>query len=88
MLGSTLQQITRRVKSSSAAAVNRVFGQSGRLWQPDYYDHYIRDEEHFEGVRQYIEWNPVKSMLCSDPMHWPWSSRSEGRPSAIRIPGA
>jgi len=74
--GKRLGDILKRVKSSSAGAVNRVFGRSGRYWQPDYFDRLIRNEKHFDGVKHYIEWNPVKAKLCTDPAKWSWSSCS------------
>ena len=78
-----------RIKGASSREINRLFGRSGRLWQPESLDRWIRDETHFEGVRRYIEWNPVKAKLCRDPKLWPWSSandaaraRLEGLPQA------
>jgi len=72
--GVALTRITTRLKASSAKDANRVFGREGRLWQPEYYDRYIRNPEHFDGVKRYIEWNPVKAKLVPDPTKWSWSS--------------
>ena len=44
------------------------------LWMRDYWDRYIRDGEHFDNVRSYIERNPVAAKLCQQPADWPWSS--------------
>jgi len=51
-----------------------MLGRRGRFWQEDYRDRYIRDEEHFLGVRAYIEENPVKAGLCTRAAEWPFSS--------------
>ncbi|HVT14064.1 MAG TPA: transposase [Fimbriimonadaceae bacterium] len=69
-----LEEILRTQKSISSTRINKLLGQQGRLWQPDYFDRLIRDEKHFNGVVHYIEWNPVKAGLCVDPADWAWSS--------------
>jgi hypothetical protein len=70
----TLGELLKAWKSVSANAVNRVLGRSGQLWQDDYWDRYIRDEEHFGKARRYIESNPVKAGLVPAAAAWPWSS--------------
>lgn len=76
--GSSLAKILRDVKGGSAYEVNKVLGRSGRLWQADYFDRLVRNERHFAGACRYIEWNPVKAKLCSDPKLWTWSSAHPG----------
>ncbi len=46
------------------------------LWMREYWDRYIRNSDHFENVRHYIENNPVTAGLCKTPADWPWSSLS------------
>jgi putative transposase len=46
------------------------------LWMREYWDRYIRDGDHFDNVRSYIERNPVAAGLCKQPRDWPWSSAS------------
>ena len=46
----------------------------GRVWQREYWDRYIRDLQHFETTKWYIENNPVKAGLAATPESWPWSS--------------
>ena len=43
-------------------------------WQDESFDHWARDEEELLRIIYYIENNPVKAGLCSDPKDWPWSS--------------
>ena len=45
----------------------------GRLWAPDYFDRFVRNERHFENARYYIENNPVKAWLVGRPEDWPCS---------------
>ena len=46
------------------------------LWQREYWDRYIRDENHFIKAVEYIHQNPVKAGLVSKPEDWKWSSCS------------
>ena len=55
----TLGDIIRVFKSLSAIGVNRLSGRSGQpLWQRNYYEHIIRDDEELDRIRQYIADNP------------------------------
>jgi REP-associated tyrosine transposase len=45
-----------------------------QFWMRDYWDRFIRNEEHFRNVINYIHDNPVKAGLCSKPEDWRWSS--------------
>jgi len=74
--GAKLNVIMRRVKTASANAVNRIFGRKGKFWQEEFFDRFIRSEDHFNGCIRYNEWNPVKAKLCTDPKKWSWSSCS------------
>ena len=79
--GYSLSSIVHSLKSFTANEANRMLQQQGKFWFPDYYDRYIRDEEHFNHVVNYIEQNPVKAGLCITPDLWPWSSaRLKGGP--------
>jgi type I restriction enzyme R subunit/putative DNA methylase len=52
-------------------------GVPGRiLWMREYWDRYIRDENHHRKTVDYIHRNPVKAGLCATPEAWPWSSAS------------
>jgi len=61
-------------KGSSARAINRVLGLEGRLWQPGYFDRYIRDEEHLHRAVLYVVENPVRAGLVQKPEDWVFSS--------------
>jgi len=53
---------------------NTILGRQGKFWQIESYDHWIRDEQEFWRVIEYIENNPVKIGLCQKPEDWKWSS--------------
>jgi REP element-mobilizing transposase RayT len=39
---------------------------SGRLWQRNYYEHVVRNEEDLAQIREYIANNPLRWALDSD----------------------
>ena len=47
---------------------------TGQFWHVDYWDRFIRDDRHFNAVRDYIDNNPVKARLVAEPHLWPWGS--------------
>lgn len=54
-------------------------GVPGRsLWMRDYWDRFIRDEQHFDTAVNYIHQNPVKAGLCKAAGDWRWSSAFVG----------
>ena len=61
-------------KRHTAKEANRVLGRLGRFWQREYWDTWIRDEEHRQRTLRYLEDNPLKARLVRDPADWPWSS--------------
>lgn len=70
-----LAVVLKNWKSYTGSQANKLLGTIGEtFWQADYFDRYIRDEEHFRRVVRYIENNPVKAGLVRDPAEWPWSS--------------
>ena len=45
-------------KSFTSKRANRILGRRGKFWQAEYFDRYIRDQQHFESAVEYIEYNP------------------------------
>ena len=72
--GWPLSRIVHAWKSFTAKAINGALGRTGRLWAPEYYDRYMRDDAQLLATRNYIEMNPVTANLCRAPEQWPWSS--------------
>jgi len=72
IVGSWKSFTGRRLSKLSEALTERVA--SGPVWHRDYWDRFIRDEQHFQTVRHYIHDNPVKAGLVSRPEDWNWSS--------------
>ncbi len=69
-----LSEIIHSWKSFIASRANRILGRSGKFWMSDYFDRYIRNDQHFHSTIDYIRNNPVKAKLVGDAGEWPWSS--------------
>ncbi|MBI5707730.1 MAG: transposase [Armatimonadetes bacterium] len=78
--GRDFRDILRPLKGYCSREIHKHYGGHGAFWQRDFFDRMIRDEEHFGKIVAYIEWNPVKAGLCSDPSRFPYSSAN---PTAI-----
>jgi REP element-mobilizing transposase RayT len=72
--GCSLSDIVRSWKSFTARVANVELGRTGPFWHPDYFDRYMRGEEHLAQTIQYVENNPVKAGLVRRPGEWMWSS--------------
>jgi acetyl-CoA synthetase len=80
--GHSLSDIVGSIKSVSSHKINSLLGRTGSVWQPDYFDRYIRDADHFGKAVRYIHNNPVKAGLCSSPEEWMFSSAGTRTPSS------
>jgi putative transposase len=72
----SLSDIIGSCKSFTARRANARLGRSGPFWHPDYFDRYMRDEDHLSRTIDYVEQNPVKAGLVGTAIEWLWSSAS------------
>lgn len=70
----SLSSILHSWRSFSSNEINKVLNRSGRLWMPEYFDRFIRDNDHFNNVVDYIHNNPVKTGLVKEATDYKWSS--------------
>jgi REP element-mobilizing transposase RayT len=71
----TLSAILHSRKRYTAREANLMLRRTGEsFWQPESYDHWIRNEDEKFRIRQYIRNNPVKAGLCRAPEEWRWGS--------------
>ncbi len=55
-----LPKIIGRFKMNSAKQINQINNGAGsRVWQRDYYEHVIRNEQDLNRIREYISNNPA-----------------------------
>jgi REP element-mobilizing transposase RayT len=52
---------------------------AGPVWHREYFDRYVRDDDHYRNVVNYIHQNPVKAGLVQRADEWEWSSGFGGR---------
>jgi REP element-mobilizing transposase RayT len=76
--GHLVAKVMHSWKSYIAHATNDLLQRNGPLFQRDYHDRYVRNEEHLARAIEYIHYNPVKARLCSAPVDWNFSSASYG----------
>lgn len=63
------------VKGYTAREANRILQRTGEpFWQSESFDHWIRDEQEFKRVQNYVEQNPVRAGLVAQPEQYRWSS--------------
>jgi REP element-mobilizing transposase RayT len=74
LAGYTMSGIVHSWKGFTARECNRVLSRTGKFWNREPFDRYIRNGRHFERTIAYIESNPVKAKLCKDSVDWMWSS--------------
>jgi REP element-mobilizing transposase RayT len=68
-----LSSVMHSLKRHTARQANSLLNQSGRFWQPESYDHIVRDEEELARIREYVLNNPVKVGLVEAWDEWPWT---------------
>jgi REP element-mobilizing transposase RayT len=59
--------------SSRRARKTLALGEA-EFWQPESYDHWIRNDEEKARICRYIRNNPVTAGLCAQAEDWRWSS--------------
>ena len=77
--GSLLAKIVQSWKSYTAKQIATQLSLNGLkperpIWQPDYWDRFIRNQTHLEAAIAYIHNNPVSAGLVACSTDWRWSS--------------
>jgi putative transposase len=72
--GHPIGKVIHSWKTFTAREINKRLGQSGQLWQDDFFDTFMRNDEHQAAEACYIERNPVNAGLVKRAAEWPWSS--------------
>lgn len=70
-----VSRIVQSWKRYTSRQANTILGRTGQtFWQPEAYDHWIRNDEEHARCCRYVVNNPVKAGLCAAPEDWRWSS--------------
>ncbi|HEX9745581.1 MAG TPA: transposase [bacterium] len=72
-----LSDIMHSWKSFTSKKINKILGKSGSVWQREYFDRIVRDEDDFRTKLEYIINNPAKAGL--DDWKWVWSIYDEAK---------
>jgi len=73
--------IVKSWKQFTSLRAKRMLGLGeGRFWQPETYDHWVRNDEEQARIAKYIRYNPVTARLCAQPENWRWSSAWREKP--------
>ena len=73
LAGYELARIVHSWRSFTAKQANRLVGATGPFWQPEAYDHLIRDEDDFQHHVEYVLTNPARAGLKK----WKWVGRGK-----------
>jgi REP element-mobilizing transposase RayT len=63
---------TKSWKSISARRIAAVHAVNPPVWQPDYFDHFVRSADSYSEKWEYVRHNPVRAGLVTEAEHWPW----------------
>ena len=67
-----LQDIMHSWKSFTAHKFRRDFGRGAPVWQDEYFDRIVRDEQELLDKAQYILYNPLKTWPEVEDYPWVW----------------
>jgi REP element-mobilizing transposase RayT len=80
--GWPLSGIVHSWKSFTGNQINRILGRDGPIWMREYFDRFMRDDDHLAKTMAYVERNPVARGYVEQPEHWRWSSAAWRSPHA------
>jgi putative transposase len=75
--GKSLGALMKRVAARQTRRVNKRDERSGTLWESRFRSSPIDTERYLLACCRYVELNPVRAAMASDPAEYPWSSYRE-----------
>ena len=66
-----LGNVVKRLKGRSAKAINHILGRNGPIWQREYYEHALRQDEDVHETARYIIANPLRAKLVESLGDYP-----------------
>ena len=70
-------EVAKGITAKRANAITALAGSP--FWQDESYDYLVRNQREFDRIRRYIEENPVRAGLVTEPSQYRWSSADVGR---------
>ena len=68
-----LTDILRKLKGRTSRYCNLLLNRTGKFWQHESYDRFVRDEKELIGIIKYILQNPVNAGMCKSWENWRWT---------------
>ena len=79
MPNNLLGEIVGSWKGFTGRKANQILIRAGQaFWQPESFDHWIRDDDEKARICRYVVNNPVSAGLSKTPQEWRWSSAWPG----------
>ena len=66
----SIAKIMKEHKSFTATESNKILNRNGQFWHHESYDHFIRDDEEYYRIKNYVFNNPVKARLVEQYEDW------------------
>lgn len=74
----SLSQVMKSLKGFTARKIKQHFSLNDPVWQEQFYDHAIREDEDLIEIMKYCMFNPVRAGLVENPLDYPhWRSKLE-----------
>lgn len=65
-----ISKIMQSIKGISARRINKLLNKSGKLWQDESYDRWVRNDIELYFIIKYILFNPIKAGLVNNWFEW------------------
>ncbi|MDD2237913.1 MAG: hypothetical protein PHG65_11975, partial [Kiritimatiellae bacterium] len=63
--------------NNTPETADQTVGAPSQIWHREYWDRFIRDEQHYQSTLAYIRSNPVKAKPATQSSDWPYVSAPE-----------
>ena len=74
----TLSEVMKSLKGFSGTKIKKIKTLDTPVWQNQFYDHLIKDEEELFEFVEYCFYNPVRAGIVDNPKKYPhWKSKYE-----------
>ena len=74
MSGASVPRLVMNVGRRYVQYINRTYRRTGTLWDSRYKSSLVEADRYLLSCMRYIELNPVRAAMVSDPAQYPWSS--------------
>lgn len=74
MTDTAISRLIQSVGRRYVRYINAVYQRSGTLWEGRHKGSLVQSGRYFLACSRYIELNPVRARMVSDPAEYPWSS--------------